>query len=94
MAHWLALLSHHKKVPSLTPGKDRPFCVEFACSLCQCWAYAAYSDFLPQPKDMQVRHAKLYLEDSKFVLLYMLHIDYFKIYPSFVCAVLSLKKLY
>ncbi len=59
MARWLALLSHHKKVPSLTPGMDRPFCVEFACSLCQCWAYAAYSGFLPQPKDMQVRHAKL-----------------------------------
>ncbi len=34
------------------------------------------------------------LEDSKFVLLYKLHIDYSKIYPSFIWAVLSLEKLY
>ncbi len=33
-------------------------------------------------------------EDSKFVLLYKLHIDYSKIYPSLICAVLSLEKLY
>ncbi len=37
---------------------------------------------------------ELYLEDSKSVLLYMLHIDYSKIYPSLICAVLSLEKLY
>ncbi len=37
---------------------------------------------------------ELYLEDSKFVLLYKLHIDYSKIYPRFICVVLSLEKLY
>ncbi len=36
----------------------------------------------------------LYLEGSTFALLYKLHIDYSKIYPSFICAVLSLEKLY
>ncbi len=35
-----------------------------------------------------------YLEDSKFVLLYKLHIDYSKIYPRFICVVLSLEKIY
>ncbi len=40
---------------------------------------------------------ELYLEHSKCVLLYKLHIDYSKIYLkyiSFICAVLSLEKLY
>ncbi len=37
---------------------------------------------------------ELYLEDSKYVLLYKLHIDYSKIYSSLICAVLSLDKLY
>ncbi len=36
----------------------------------------------------------LYLEDSKFVLLYKLHIDYSKIYPSLICAVLYIEKLF
>ncbi len=40
------------------------------------------------------RKVELFLEDSKFVLLYKLHIDYSKIYPRFICAVLSLEKMY
>ncbi len=39
-------------------------------------------------------YVELYLENSTFLLLYKLHIDYSKIYPSFICAVLSLEKLY
>ncbi len=35
-------------------------------------------------------NVELYLEDSKFVLIYKLHIDYSKIYSSFICVVLSL----
>ncbi len=37
---------------------------------------------------------ELYLENSTFVLLYKLHIDYSKIYPGLICEVLSLEKLY
>ncbi len=32
-------------------------------------------------------YVDLCLEDSKFVLLYKLHIDYSKIYSSFICVV-------
>ncbi len=39
-------------------------------------------------------YVELYLEDRKCVLLYKLHIDYSKIYPSLICTVLSLEKLY
>ncbi len=39
-------------------------------------------------------NVELYLEDSKFVLIYKLHIDYSKIYSSFIGVVLSLKKIY
>ncbi len=37
---------------------------------------------------------ELYLEDSKLVLLYKLHIDFSKMYPSFICVVMSLENLY
>ncbi len=39
-------------------------------------------------------YVELCLEDSKCVLLYKLHIDYSKIYSSFICVVLSLEKTY
>ncbi len=39
-------------------------------------------------------YVELYLEDSKFVLLYKLHIDYSKIYPRFICVVLLGTKIF
>ncbi len=39
-------------------------------------------------------YVELFSEDSKSLLLYKLHIDYSKIYPSFISIVLSLEKLY
>ncbi len=66
MARWLALLSHSKKIPGSSPGKDgRSFCVEFACSPCDELTAGVYrySGFLLQPKDMPVRrieNAKLF----------------------------------
>ncbi len=33
-------------------------------------------------------------KDCKYLLLYKLHVDYSKIYPSFVSIVLSLDKIY
>jgi len=35
-----------------------------------------------------------YFEDCKYILLYKQHIDYSKIYPSFISIVLSLEKIY
>ncbi len=39
-------------------------------------------------------YVELYLKDSKFVLLHKLHIDYSKIFPRFICVLLSLEKIY
>ncbi len=37
---------------------------------------------------------ELFSEESKNLLLYKLHIDYSKIYPSFISIALSLEKIY
>ncbi len=52
----------------------------------QTYALGVYSVLLPA--------VELFSEDSKSLLVYKLHTDYSKIYPSLISIVLSLEKIY